>query len=115
LPEGDVTVSVIVSFFNIVNKLGASNVQDEGHLVYYLDQEPPADPAQPAISASGTYADVAKTSYTWQNVKAGLHLLSVQLVNNDDSPLAPPVTSAEYITAIAAASATPSPSPGATQ
>jgi hypothetical protein len=114
LPEGDVTVSVVISFFNIVDKLGKSNIQGEGHLVYYLDVEPPTGPGQPALSASGTSADVAKTSYTWQNVKAGLHLLSVQLVNNDDSPLIPPVTNAEFITVVAAVSATPSPLPSAT-
>ncbi|MBI3930705.1 MAG: hypothetical protein HY325_01635, partial [Chloroflexi bacterium] len=91
LPAGDVTVSISVSNFNIVPKLGQSSAAGEGHIHYYLDAEPPVTPGQPAVSAPGTYAATPATSHTWENVKAGAHTFSVQLVNNNHTPLEPPV------------------------
>lgn len=103
-------VTVIVSNFNIANKIGQPNVQGEGHLIYYLDVTPPVTEGLPAVTSAGTYAEIADTSYTWQNVKAGSHFISIQLVNNDDTPLNPPVTWTEIVV-VKTTSPSPVPSP----
>ena len=88
---GDVTVQILASNFELVDKLGVSNAAGEGHAHYYLDVDPPTMPGQPAVTAPGTYAATAGTSHTWTNVTAGHHTLAVQLVNNDHTPLTSPV------------------------
>ncbi len=88
---GPVTINVSVSNFNLVDKLGSANVAGEGHLHYFMDVEPPTDPGKPAVTAQGTYAATAATSYTWENVKPGIHTFYVELINNDHTPLAKPV------------------------
>ncbi len=98
LPAGNITISVDVSNFNLVNKLGQTNVAGEGHLHYFLDVEPPTTPGQPAITAPGTYAPTTNTSFVWKNITVGQHLFSVELVNNDHTPLEPPVTAIVNIT-----------------
>ncbi|MBI4333441.1 MAG: cupredoxin domain-containing protein [Chloroflexi bacterium] len=88
---GDIKISIKVANFNIVNKLGATNTPGEGHIHYYLDVAPPTTPGQRAVTAAGTYAATAANSHTWANVKPGGRVFAVQLVNNDHTPLAPPV------------------------
>lgn len=88
---GDVTVTVQVSNFTITNKLGQTNVVGEGHVHYFLDVDVPTTAGKPAITAPGTYAATTDTSYTWHNVGPGLHKFSVELVNNDHTPLDPSV------------------------
>ena len=41
---GDIAVSVDVSNFNLVDKLGQTNVAGEGHIHYFLDVTPPTTP-----------------------------------------------------------------------
>jgi hypothetical protein len=94
---GNVTVVVEVNDFNLVDKLGQKNVAGEGHIHYYLDAAVPTAPGKPAVTAPGTYVPTANTSFTWQNVSAGMHNISVQLVNNDHTPLEPPVLSQNTI------------------
>ncbi len=91
VPAGSINVLVKVSNFNLVNKLGQTNSQGEGHIHYFLDAVAPIEPGKPAVTATGTYAATAETSYSWANVKPGTHTLSVELVNNDHTPLTPPV------------------------
>lgn len=91
VPAGSVTVTVQVSGFTLVDKLGQANVAGEGHIHYFLDVTPPITPGQPAVTAAGTYAPTASTSYTWPNVAEGTHIFWVELVNNDHTPLNPPV------------------------
>jgi hypothetical protein len=93
VPAGNVTVTVEVNDFDLVNKLGQTNMEGEGHIYYYMDAAVPTAPGKPAISAPGTYVLTENTNYTWQNVSAGMHNFSVQLVNNDNTPLKPPVLS----------------------
>ena len=95
IPAGDVTVNIVISNFNVVDKIGQPAVPGQGHILYYLDVTPPTTGGQPATPSAGLFADLAATSYTWHNVTPGMHSLSVQLVNNDDTPLSPPVTSTE--------------------
>ncbi len=89
LPAGNVTITVDVRDFNLTEKLGQANVPGEGHLHYYMDVAVPKTPDQPATTAVGTFVPTANTSYTWQNVAAGNHNFSVQLANNDHTPVIP--------------------------
>lgn len=88
---GDVTISVNVANFNLVDKLGQPAALGEGHIHYYIDVPVPTMAGQPATTASGTFAATTATSYTWHNVSAGPHEFMVQLVNNDNTPLDPRV------------------------
>lgn len=87
----NVTVTIAVSHFSIVDKLGQANVAGEGHVHYFLDVAVPTTPGQPAVTAPGTYAATVSTSYTWHNLSAGSHTLSALLVNNNHTPLEPAV------------------------
>jgi outer membrane protein assembly factor BamB len=91
LPPGNVTISVQVANFNLADKLGQANVSGEGHIHYFMDVVAPTEPGKPAVTAAGTYAATSATSYTWMNVAPGTHTFSVELVNNDHTPLRPPV------------------------
>jgi len=102
LGVGSVTVTVKVSNFNIANKLSQANVAGEGHINYFMDVDPPITPGQPAVTAPGTYVATTDTSYTWPNVPAGNHTFSVELVNNDHTPLTPPVIASVTVTVSAA-------------
>ena len=99
VPAGNVTVTASASNFSVVDKLNQAAVPGEGHLHFYLDvQQPPTTPGQPAITQQGTYHATATTTYTWPNVTAGSHTFAVQLVNNDHTPLNPPVLASVTVT-----------------
>ena len=110
VPAGDVTISTIVSNFNLVDKIGQASVSGEGHIIYYMDVTPPTIQNQTATTATGTYVESTATSYTWHNVQAGIHYFSVQLVNNDSTPLIPPITVTVYVTVQGTTQPNPSPS-----
>lgn len=97
---GDVTVSVEVSNFNLVDKLGQPNVSGEGHIHYFMDVNPPITPGKPATTAPGTYVATTDTSHVWNNVVGGKHTFSVELVNNDHTPLSPPVVAEVEVTVL---------------
>jgi len=91
VPPGDVAVTVQVTNFNIVDKQGQANVAGAGHVHFYLDFMAPETPNQPALAPSGVvWAHVSGTAYTFKNVTEGTHTISVELVNNDHTPLVPP-------------------------
>jgi hypothetical protein len=91
--RGDsVTVIVRVEDFTLESALGSPNVPGHGHLHYYLDSAVPTTPGQSALTDPGTYAPTAAESYTWTNVSPGVHTFSVQLVNNDHTPVIPLVS-----------------------
>ncbi|WP_164913766.1 outer membrane protein assembly factor BamB family protein [Methanoculleus taiwanensis] len=96
---GNVTVDVNITNFSLVDNLGGAPVAGEGHIHYYLDVAPPTEQGKPAVPENGSYAVSTNTSYTWENVTPGMHNLSVQLVNNDHTPLDPPVTAMVNVTA----------------
>lgn len=98
IPAGNVTVTVDVKNLDLVNKLGGANAAGEGHIHYYMDAAVPKTPNKPALTAVGTYAPTANTSFTWKNVTPGKHNLSAQLVNNDHTPLIPLVYSEINVT-----------------
>jgi plastocyanin len=91
LAAGDITVSIDVSNFHMVDKFGQRAVRGEGHIHYYIDVEPPTTPGELAVTEPGTYDGTIETSYTWEKVTEGTHTLAVQLVNNDHTPLEPAV------------------------
>jgi len=96
LSSGAVVVTIQVQNFSIVDKEGQASVPGEGHVHYYLDVSPiPIDPTKPALPADidAIWAHVAAPSYTFTNVTPGMHTLSVQLVNNDHTPVIPLATS----------------------
>ena len=90
--DSSVVITVEVKNFNLVES-GSTNVAGQGHLVYYFDAVPPTEPGQPATTTPGTYAVSANTTYVWEHAGVGEHVLAVQLVNNDNTPLDPFVTS----------------------
>lgn len=98
IPAGNITITVNVLNFNLVDKLGQPNVAGEGHIHYFLDVTPPTTPGQAAITAPGTYAPTINTSFTWKNITAGQHTFAVELVNNDHTPLQPPITASVTVT-----------------
>ncbi|MBI4188692.1 MAG: DUF4399 domain-containing protein [Chloroflexi bacterium] len=91
LPAGNIQVTAVVSNFEIVPP-GGANAPGKGHLHFYMDVNVPTTPGQPAVTAAGTYKATPNTTVTWENVAAGSHVLHVQLVNSDHTPLSPPVT-----------------------
>lgn len=96
---GDVTVAVQVSNFEVVDRLNAPATPGEGHVHFYIDvADLPTAPGQPAVSAQGTYHASATTTYTWPDVTPGEHTFAVQLVNNDHTPLDPPVVAEVTVT-----------------
>lgn len=90
--DPNVSIQVQVAGFKLADKIGQTNVPGEGHLAYFIDSTAPTAPGQPATTAPGTYAQTAATLYQWPNVPDGVHVFSVELVNNDGTPLSPPVT-----------------------
>lgn len=107
-----VTVYVNVTNFQLVDALGAPNVPGQGHLHYFIDVEPPTTPGQPAVTEPGTYVPTANTTHTWANVTPGMHTFSVELTNNNHTPLQPPVTRTVTVNVSEGAAGTPT--PGAT-
>jgi alcohol dehydrogenase (cytochrome c) len=91
LPAGDLPVTAEVANFNVVDKQGQPAAAGEGHLHFYLDVEAPTTAGQPAAPPTGIWAHVSGTNYTFSDVASGTHTISLQLVNNDHTPLNPPV------------------------
>jgi hypothetical protein len=89
---GNVTVSVDVKKFNVVDKIGQAAEDGEGHVHFYIDVgEIPTVAGEPATTEEGTYHAQATKEFTWEDVEPGAHTFAVQLVNNDHTPLSPPV------------------------
>jgi len=91
--EIEVAIEAFGLDFRVVDKIGQPAQRGERHVHYYLDvDEIPVTPGQPAITADETaYHAETTTSYTWKDVGPGEHVFGVQLVNNDHTPLEPPV------------------------
>jgi plastocyanin len=97
----NITVTVSVQNFNIVNKFGQASVSGEGHIHYFLDVVPPTTPNVDAFTAAGTYAASAATSHAWTNLSLGVHMFSAELVNNNHTPLQPAVVAFINVTVTA--------------
>jgi hypothetical protein len=90
LSSGPITVKVYVESVKLVDKIGQSNVPGEGHLIYYLDADPPVSTGITATPSTGTFAMSTELSHTWDNVAPGEHILAVQVLNNDNTPMRAP-------------------------
>jgi hypothetical protein len=91
LNSGDVEVRIYLQNFVIVADTGQANQAGKGHVIYYLDATAPLKLGTPATTAPGTFAVSTETSYTWSDVSPGQHTFTVELVNNDNTPLDQPV------------------------
>ncbi len=98
LTPGDVNVSVSVQDFSLVPRYGLANAAGEGHIHYFRDVAAPTAQGKIAVTANGTWFNTVNTSFTWKNVTEGMHNFSVELVNNDHTPLSPPVTAEVNVT-----------------
>jgi hypothetical protein len=98
---GNVTVTVEVRNFSIVNGVGRPVTLGEGHIICFKDVTPRTEPGIPAKTQPGTFQISYQTSCTWYNVTQDTHTFSVELVNNDDTPLVPAVIDAVDVTAVA--------------
>jgi hypothetical protein len=91
-------------------ELGAAARGKNFHLLYYLDATIPTAHDGSAIPATGAWASSTKTTHEWSITGAGLHVLAVQLVTQDDRPLDPPVVAAVVVQVPKPPSTTSSPS-----
>jgi hypothetical protein len=87
MPEGPITISTQIDSFTVTDDLGQQPVEGQGHLHFFVDVDIPTDHGEPAITEEGTYQALAATSVIWVDVEPGPHTFSVQLVNNDHTPL----------------------------
>jgi hypothetical protein len=104
-----VTVSVSIENFQIVAAGGTGVIPGQGHIHYYLDVDPPTTPGAPAVTTAGTYKSTPEPFVVWENVPAGTHTFSTQLVNNNHTPLEPPVMAKVTVTLQASAPPTTPP------
>ena len=91
---GKTTVTVEVRNADLSS--GAASAKSY-HLHYYLDATIPTAHDGSAIPATGAWASSTKTTHEWSITGAGLHVLAVQLVTQDDRPLSPPVVAAVVV------------------
>ncbi|MEN6342168.1 MAG: DUF4399 domain-containing protein [Methanospirillum sp.] len=101
VPAGNVTVTAMVGNFTIVDKQGQASVPGQGHVHFYMDVSPiPSTAGQPAIPTdpNAVWAHVSGTTYTFTNVTPGQHTFTVQLANNDHTPVIPIVTDSVTVT-----------------
>lgn len=72
--------------------MGKENIQGEGHLIYYLDTLPPTAPGNSAEIMDHNMMYITTNSFqVWNDIQPGRHKFYVQVVNNDNTPLNPPV------------------------
>jgi hypothetical protein len=98
---GNVIVTVQVRNFSLVNGTRRPNARGEGHIICFKDVSPRTEPGIPAETGPGTFQTSYQSSCTWYSVSPGTHTFSVELVNNDNTPLTPPVIDAVDVTAVA--------------
>ena len=99
VPAGNVVLTAEVTGFRLVDMIGTPPKPGEGHLVFYVGVDyVPTEPGRLAYTTPGTFAVSTEPTYTWPNLSPGKYGIAVQLVNNDDSALQPPVTAMATIT-----------------
>lgn len=87
---GDMVIGIKVDNFSISQKeMGAVNCEGQGHLIYYLDETPPVNLGESAMTSTSIVS--TNRYHLWKDVGEGEHTLSVQLVNDDNTPLKVPV------------------------
>jgi hypothetical protein len=102
----DSEFAMVVSVINYdLKPVGTSpgKVAGQGHIHYLVDGKP----------AEGDYATPNK-SFTFKNLAVGTRVLRAELVNNDHTPLSPPVFQEVTVKAVAAGAKPTPTTPGAT-
>lgn len=89
---GDIEVRIFLQNFEVNENTSLPNKPNQGHIIYYLDVDVPLVYGAAATTEPGSYAISTQTSFLWKNVTPGEHTFTVQLVNNDNTPLLPPTT-----------------------
>jgi hypothetical protein len=101
IDAGNVTVNVLVRNFSLVHDPGRTLAAGIGHIICFMDVPPRTGPGVAAKTLPGTFQISYQTSCTWYNVSPGTHTFPVELVNDDNTPLEPPVIDAVDVTAVA--------------
>ncbi len=89
-----VQITTTVHNFRLNNgHIGRTNTDGEGHLIYYLDSMPLSESGKPAdISIGSGLMNVTTNNFLeWYQIQSGIHTFYIQMVNNDNTPLEPPV------------------------
>jgi hypothetical protein len=96
--KNNVTIVSNYTNFSVIPHFGERNVKGQGHLHYFKDVTAPTTPGQLATTATGTWNQSADFINNWTNLAPGHHKFSVELVNNDHTPLVPPVVATVNVT-----------------
>ena len=116
----DVTVEVLVTDFTLVPPTGTDANPGEGHIIYYLDVEPPVfEPLKSAIPAdpNAIYAASDQLTHTFEDVAPGPHEVTVLLVHDDHTHTLPPpaIDQVSFTVTTPSETPTPEPSPSVTE
>lgn len=114
----EITVEAEVTEFTLVPPTGTDANPGEGHIIYFLDFEPPFIPGQSAIpdDPNVVYAATHETSHTFQDVQPGSHEVFVLLVLDNHCPVFPPTADKVSFTVLEPEQTSePQPSPTSTQ
>jgi hypothetical protein len=112
LPEGDITVSVQVSNFNLVPSYGQPFAPGEGHLHYYMDLPVISTEGKPSVTPPGSFVATTATSHTFGNVPPGTHTFTVELAGSDHTPFVRPVNRTIAVTVTGSPAVTAMPTGG---
>jgi hypothetical protein len=98
--SNNIWVQLDLTNINLVNPK-STNVEGEGHVIFYQDIDPiPTTAGQPAVPSPlpsggkiyrGGSAIAQNLGYQWRNIPNGNHTFSCQVVQNDGTPLNPPI------------------------
>lgn len=93
-----VSIKSNYTFFSVIAHIGNRNVQGQGHLIYFKDITAPTTLGRQITNQTGTTVQSANSIYNWTNLAPGRHKFSVELVNNNNTPLNPPVVATVTVT-----------------
>jgi hypothetical protein len=99
-----IEVCTDVENFLVQDAIGKPNVPNQGHLHFYLDTQPQTSPG--ATPPAGAHVSTTYDCYIFPDVTPGKHTITVELANNNHTPLNPPVYDTITVTVEAPASPT---------
>lgn len=92
-------MSVNVSGIDVVWKPGKAPAPGEGHLIFYAGVDfIPTQPGRSAVTPPPSSVESDQLTSSWPSLTPGTYLIGVQVVNNDATPLVPPVVAKAKIT-----------------
>jgi hypothetical protein len=100
--NGDVNINVVVTNFALAGASAQANIPGQGHISYCLahtDSPGTAPVIQVPFLGTDTNCQMVAATYNiGQAVSPGTYLITLSLVNNDNSNINPPVTQSIQIT-----------------